>query len=166
MGLSTRQQLHFLQEKIRDIGSAIFFNQSEAVLKLPTSLVTTVKVDDFAYLWFFIKKPKQDVRQFENEFPVRMDFFKKGMDFFVQVAGTGKIVVDPEALSVFFKLHPDLDESLAVSFVLVKVKVVKAEYFETHSRVPSSLWRSALTVFSGWLHHPAASVNNTYLSAS
>ncbi len=166
MGLSTQQQLQFLQEKIRSIGSAIFYNQSDAVLKLPTSLVTAVKVDDFGYLWFFIKKPKQEVRQFEDEFPVRMDFFKKGMDFFVQVTGTGKIVVDPEALSTFFKLHQDLNASQSVSFVLVKVKVVKAEYFETHTRVPSTLWQNALTVFSGWLRHPAGSVSNTYLSTS
>ncbi|MEJ7913119.1 MAG: hypothetical protein WKF70_08190 [Chitinophagaceae bacterium] len=166
MGLSTQQQLHFLQEKVRDIGSAIFYNQSEAVLKLPTSLVTTLKVDDFGYVWFFIKKPKQDIRQFENEFPVRMDFFKKGVDYFVQAAGKGRVVVDPEELSVFFKLHHDLDEHLATTAVLVKVKMVKAEYFETHTRVPATWWRNALVLFSTYLRHPVGTVNNTYFSAS
>ncbi|ANE50660.1 hypothetical protein [Flavisolibacter tropicus] len=73
------QQLTFLQEKIEQIGSAIFFNQSESVLKLPTSLVSNIKVDDFGYMWFFVQKPKQNLQEFDNEFPVRMDFFKKGL---------------------------------------------------------------------------------------
>lgn len=165
--LSTQhQQIHFLQEKIRHIGSAIFFNQSDAVLRLPTSLVTTLKVDDYGYLWFFVKKPNQDIRQFENEFPVRMDFFKKGVDFFLQVAGTGRVVVDPEELTQFFKVHTDLTCNLASSGILVKVKMVKAEYFETQTRFPSSWWKNALQVYSAWLKHPVGSGTSTFYPAS
>ena len=44
MSITTQtQQLTFLQDKIQQIGSAIFFNQSDSVLKLPTSLVNTIK---------------------------------------------------------------------------------------------------------------------------
>ena len=64
--MATNQQLNFLQEKIQEIGSAIFFNLSDSVLKLPTSIVTTLKVDDYGYVWFFIQKPRQSLKEFEG----------------------------------------------------------------------------------------------------
>ena len=98
---STNQQLNFLQEKILEIGSAIFFNLSDSVLKLPTSLVSTLKVDEFGFVWFFIQKPKQNVQEFDNEFPVRLDFFKKGKSYFLQVMGKGW-VVDVVVITFYF----------------------------------------------------------------
>ena len=46
----------FLREKIKNLGSAIFFNQSDAVLKLPTSIVKIINVDEYGYIWFFMQK--------------------------------------------------------------------------------------------------------------
>src|SRR5215218_554592 len=97
---ATNQQLNFLQEKIREIGSAIFFNLSDSVLKLPTSIVTTLEVDDYGFVWFFIQKPRQCLKEFETEFPVRLDFFKKGTSFFMQVSGKGWVVTDPEEVHI------------------------------------------------------------------
>lgn len=57
--MDANQQLNFLQERIDEIGNAIFYNESEAVLKLPNSIVTTVKVDDYGFVWFFVQKPSQ-----------------------------------------------------------------------------------------------------------
>ena len=71
--MQANQQLTFLQEKIREIGSAIFFNLSDSVLKLPTSIVNTLKVDEYGFVWFYIQKPKQDLREFDKEFPVLTD---------------------------------------------------------------------------------------------
>ena len=85
--MQANQQLNFLKEKIQEIGSAIFFNQSDSVLKLPTSIVETVKVDDFGLVWFYVQKPRQDLREFDKEFPVRLDFFRKGKSYFLQIEG-------------------------------------------------------------------------------
>ena len=54
--MDANHQISFLQERIEEIGSAIFYNESEAVLKLPTSIVSTVKVDDYGFVWFFVQK--------------------------------------------------------------------------------------------------------------
>src|SRR3981081_3197136 len=86
------QQLLFLKEKIQDINSAIFFNLSEAVLKLPTSIITTLKVDEFGYVWFFLERPRQQLNEFEREFPTRMDYFRKGKDYSLQIMGKAWIV--------------------------------------------------------------------------
>src|SRR5438045_1025429 len=90
--MQANQQLNFVKEKIQEIGSAIFFNQSDSVLKLPTSIVETVKVDEFGLVWFYIQKPKQDLREFDKEFPVRLDFFRKGKNYFLQVEGKAWMV--------------------------------------------------------------------------
>lgn len=160
------QQLAFLQEKIEQIGSAIFFNQSESVLKLPTSLVSNIKVDDFGYLWFFVQKPKQNVQEFDNEFPVRMDFFKKGVDYFLQVSGKGWVVTDPEEQNTFLEMFNDIHANLLEEMVLVKVKMLKAEYYETQLRVKNSWWQSAVGTMTAWFRSTNNVGSSTYFPAS
>jgi general stress protein 26 len=147
--MATNQQLNFLQEKIKEIGSAIFFNLSDSVLKLPTSIVTTLKVDDYGYVWFFIQKPKQDLKEFESEFPVRMDFFRKGKSCFLQVNGKGWVVNDPEEMNSFESLPEESRRQALHEMVLVKVKIMKAEYYETRT-APSSWWKNAVSTFTTW----------------
>jgi general stress protein 26 len=147
--MATNQQLNFLQEKIQEIGSAIFFNLSDSVLKLPTSIVTTLKVDDYGYVWFFIQKPRQSLKEFEREFPVRLDFFRKGKSCFLQVNGKAWMVNDPEEMNAFVSI-PETGESLPASeMVLVKVKIMKAEYYETKS-TRHSWWQNAVSSVTTW----------------
>ena len=160
------QQLIFLQEKIQQIGSAIFFNLSDSVLKLPTSVITTLKVDDYGFIWFFVKKPNQQLQEFEQEFPVRMDFFKKGIDSFLQVSGKAWVVSDPEDLNTFSALFNDVDPTAAQDSVLVKVKMLKAEYYETASRAKHSWWYNAVSAVTTWFRSSHHIPSNTYYPAS
>ena len=147
---ATNQQLNFMQEKIREIGSAIFFNLSDSVLKLPTSIVTTLEVDDYGFVWFFIQKPLQSLKEFEMEFPVRLDFFKKGTSCFMQVSGKGWVVTDPEELHALTNLPSHAQEAARKGMVLVKVKIMKAEYYETRTGRPVSWWQNAFNSFTAW----------------
>lgn len=159
--LQQNQQLHFLQNKIQEIGSAIFFNLSDSVLKLPTSIVSTLAVDDYGYVWFFVKKPNQKIQEFEKEFPVRLDFFKKGIEYFLQVSGKGWVVTDPEEVNtiqqVVSAIKPGTDA------VLVKVKMLKADYYETQTRTTQSWWQNAIHTFNTWLGN---NTSTTYYPAS
>jgi hypothetical protein len=147
---ATNQQLNFLQDKIREIGSAIFFNLSDSVLKLPTSIVTTLEVDDYGFIWFFIQKPQQSLREFESEFPVRLDFFKKGTSSFMQVSGKGWVVTDPEELHSLSSLPEQAKEAAMKGMVLVKVKIMKAEYYETRTPRAGNWWQNAVNGFTAW----------------
>jgi hypothetical protein len=162
--MSTNPQLTFLREKIQEIGSAIFFNLSDAVLKFPTSIVSTLKVDDYGYVWFFMKKPKQNIKEFETEFPVRLDFFKKGKEYFLQVMGKASVVIDPEELSMFMDAE-DVTDCLNGDAVLVKVKMLKAEFFETQNRQKANWWQSAMHSMTSWFR-PNNVGTNTYFPAS
>ena len=147
---ATNQQLSFLQERIQEIGSAIFFNLSESVLKLPTSIVSTLKVDDYGFVWFFVQKPKQSLKEFENEFPVRLDFFKKGKPCFLQVNGKGWVVNDPEELNTFVTLPEDAKRLAMSEMVLVKVKIMRAEYYETKTSSQHSWWQNVVNSVATW----------------
>jgi hypothetical protein len=156
--MQANQQLYFLKEKIQEIGSAIFFNLSESVLKLPTSIVETLKVDDLGFVWFYIQKPKQDLREFDREFPVRMDFFRKGKNYFLQVEGRAWMVSDPEEIN---SLDVSEEEKKKMKdMVLVKVKLQKAEYHETGTpsrAVKNSWWQSAVSNIYTWFRTGAGS---------
>lgn len=164
--IQQNQQLIFLQEKIKQIRSAIFFNLSDSVIKLPTSLVTTLKVDEFGYVWFFVKKPNKNLMDFEKEFPVRLDYFKKGVDYFLQIMGKAFVVTDPEELnSVLAETGQDL--GLDSEMVLVKVKMLKAEFYESQTHIKSSSWWShAFNSVTTWFRSPNSIGPNTYYPVS
>lgn len=152
--MQANQQLNFLQEKIQEIGSAIFFNLSDSVLKFPTSIVSTLKVDDYGFVWFYVQKPKQQLREFEMEFPVRLDFFRKGKNCFLQVMGKAWVVADPEEMNTLDILPEEVKQKTEEGMVLVKVKMMKADYHETPT--PSnntSWWQNAVSTVYAWFRN-------------
>lgn len=148
--MTPNQQLQFLQEKIKEINSAIFFNLSDAVLKFPTTIVSTLKVDDYGYVWFFVKKPKQNINEFETEFPVRLDYFKKGTEYFLQIMGKAWVITDPEELNTFIAVNEEVEKQDVEDTVLVKVKMMKADFQETQTRNSNSWWANAKYYFFTW----------------
>jgi hypothetical protein len=163
--MATNQQLNFLQEKIQEIGSAIFFNLSDSVLKLPTSIVSTMRVDDYGFVWFMVQKPKQSLKEFETEFPVRLDFFRKGSSGFLQVMGKGWVVSDPEEMNLLEELSPESRMVALNEMVLVKVKIMKAEYYESRSARPQSWLQQVVGSVTAWFRSSNYRPN-TYYPAS
>ena len=163
--MAPNQQLQFLREKIQEIKSAILFNLSDSVLKFPTTIVSTVKTDDFGYLYFFVRKPKQDIREFEKEFPVRLDYFKKGKECFLQIMGKAWVVTDPEEITSFISLNEDVANEFSEDMVLVKVKMMKADYQETPARSSNGLWANTFGHIFTWFKSSAYRPS-TYFQAS
>lgn len=141
--LST-QQFTFLEEKISDLKTALFISQHNSVLKFPTSIVNALKVDEAGQVWFLMTRPAQYLQEFDKEFPVKLDFFRKGKDHFLKIAGKAFIVNDPEEINSLVSISDDVKRDAMRDYVLVKVRIMKAEYFET-SRQPDG--RNMLTFF-------------------
>src|SRR5258706_10992693 len=147
--MDTRQIL--LQEKIKNLDRVIVFNQSEVVLKLQTSIVRIIHVDEYGYIWFFVQKPQQQLNEFEKEFPVKLDFFRKGLDYSLQVIGKGCIVSDPEELMM---VTSNIDETKLFNpekMILIKVKMTRADYFENISGHKPSWLQNALSLLQSWI---------------
>lgn len=166
--MDAKQQLSFLQQRIEEIGSAIFYNLSESVLKLPTSVVSTLKVDEYGFVWFFVQKPKQQqqLSEFEQEFPVKLDFYKKGLGYFLQVTGQGFVVADPEEMNAYVTLPEDIKKLAGEKVALVKVKIQKADYYQTRSAQHTGWWQSAWQSLTTWFRHNSYRHGNTYSPVS
>ncbi len=164
--MDTLYQQQFLQQRIGEIGSALFHNQSTAVLKLPSAIVTTVKPDDYGFVWFLLEKPKQNLNEFEQEFPVKMDFYRKGKGYFLQVAGRGYIVTDPEEMNGFVGLPEEMKELLTDNTILVKMKMQKADYYESRSVQKIGWWQQAWTLMTTWFRHNGFRPGTTFYPAS
>lgn len=155
------RQLYSLKEKIMNLGSAIFFNESDAVLKLPTSIVRIIHADDYGYLWFFIQRPRQRLTEFEKEFPVRLDFFRKGLDYSLQVLGNGHIVSDPEELFLVTSNIEEIRQFNPDKMVLIKVKMTRADCFDNITGNKSSWLQNTISMLQSWIFPHAPSYGPT-----
>src|SRR5450631_4599722 len=120
----------FLSEKIKELENALFMSESNALVNLPTHIVRTTEVDEEGNIWFIIPRPTQVIESFSKEMPAKLDFFKKGKDFFLKISGIASI-----AWSIDDMKCPKLALQFSGSFeknnvVAVRVKVENSEYVE------------------------------------
>jgi general stress protein 26 len=147
----SQSDLQFLREKIQDLKHAIFFSQNTSLLRMATTIVTLSKMDELGQLWFFVPRPKQALQEFDREFPVRLEFFKKGRQYFLHVSGKAFIVTDPEEINGL--VHDDIREQAADNLVLIKVRMLKADYFESSGELARARnwWRDLRNQVYGWM---------------
>lgn len=123
--MNTDQNLQFIREKIGLLRSAVMYSMSNSLVKLPNDIVNLVKIDEEGELWFLAHCPAQSLAECEMVFPVRLHFFRKGYDFFVEVSGKATIESD--------MADPALSND-GRSAVLVKMTMKNIEYRKPHAR--------------------------------
>jgi general stress protein 26 len=123
--------LFFLQEKINELQTSLFYNLSTSVLKTPNSVVKALTTDDAGQIWFCMPVYGKFVNEFDKEFPSLLQFFKKGKNFHVRINGKAFIVNDPEEVnSISWADQSIKDDAIAGRLMLIKVKIEYADYFE------------------------------------
>ena len=115
--------LLFIREKIYKLRTAVMYASSNAVVKLTNDIVTALEVDEQGQLWYVANRPLQKVEHCEQTFPARLFFYKKGVDYFMEVSGSATIVNKD-----YWKQAYD-DKK-----VLIKMNMVNIEYTEPHTR--------------------------------
>ncbi len=157
--------LRFLQEKIKVLKNAIFFSENTSLLRMATTIVSVLQVDDLGQMWFFVPRPQQALHEFDREFPVRLEFFRKGKQFFLHVAGRAFIVTDPEEINSL--VHDDIREQTSNHLVLIKVKMLKADYFESPDTANAAgRWHDLRTQLHAWLFNTRRGYKPYYLADS
>ncbi|MDB5202263.1 MAG: hypothetical protein JWQ27_1672 [Ferruginibacter sp.] len=134
------ENLSFLQEKIKQIKVALFKSEINSELQLPNNIIQTLKVEDDGHLWFFTSCAGDYAKSIERSFYAYLDFYKKGTDCRIQVSGKATIVEDD---AEDFLLMSNYSRSTAGRLVLVKMKIMQAEYFENKT-TPMISWKEKL----------------------
>ncbi len=161
-----QSDLRFLREKIQDLKNAIFFSQNTSLLRMATTIVSISKVDELGQMWFFIPRPLQALHEFDREFPVRLEFFRKGKKFFLHVSGKAFIVTDPEEVNSL--VHDDIRQLASDHLVLIKVRMTKADYFESSGSGDlahaSGWWKDVRTHVHAWMFNTRPGYKPYYLA--
>ena len=132
--------LLFIKDKIYEVHSAIMYNFSNEVIRLPNSIVNVVKVDDEGKLWFTCDQPVYQPELYTGLFPVRLQFYRKGKLFHLEVSGTAEIENDLR----------DESEVLA-NRLLIKMKMKNISYTEAPEKAREDLrqWFNKVYRFLG-----------------
>jgi general stress protein 26 len=92
------------------------------------------------------------LQEFDHEFPAKLRFFKKGKEYFLHISGKAYIICDPEEIQHLVSLPEDIREgAINHKFVLLKMRIQKAEYFERHSRNSAAGFTSFISKMFSWL---------------
>lgn len=136
-----------IQDKVLDLRTALFYDVSESVLRLPPTVIHTVDADDAGQIWFMMPRPQQQISEFDTSFPAQLNYFKKNTTHSLQIGGKGYIVHDPEERYNWMMLHPELppigDDSVLVKVTISKVEV--QEYIEA-----TSILEKTIHTFLSW----------------
>ena len=155
----THLPIKFLQEKISELQTALFFTESDSVIKMPTHVISEAEVDNNGDIWFIVPKPSHDINAFDESFAVKLDFFKKGKAFYIKVMGMGSIIADGQGLSKELA-----DKMKNNDMVAIKVRVQNADYFENQPKASSNNWLvSGTNHLYNWLFNSQYDYRNPQL---
>ncbi|MBC7651203.1 MAG: hypothetical protein H7101_05590 [Deinococcales bacterium] len=132
------------------------YSTSNDVLKLPTHIVHTLKVDDNGYLWFIVPKPTQQIAAFESKFPVELQYFKKGSPDVINVHGAAQIVTDEAIIAAIDFMSEERKAELLVNHIFLNVKMMQVELNELEVERKTfwqSLKQSVLELIAPPSHH-------------
>ena len=144
----------FLSEKIKELENALFNSESNALVSLPTHIVRITEVDEEGNIWFIIPRPTQVIESFSKEMSAKLDFFKKGKDFFLKISGVASIVWSAEemkGINLTKQFSGSLDKE---NVVAVKVKVESSEYVGKTPKPSSNPILNVGSQVYNWLLNP------------
>lgn len=137
---NTEEHFSFITEKIKQIQFALFRSEINSELLLPNNIIQVLKADESGNIWFFTSCTGKQARSINRTFYSYLDFYKKGADCRLRVNGTATIIEDED--DAFISIS-NYSKSVAGSLVLVKMKIMQAEYFEGHGSEKIS-WKNRI----------------------
>jgi hypothetical protein len=119
--------LKFVSDKIGLIGTAIMYNLGDESAKLPNNIIHAMKVDADGVLWFRCSRPAPAYTDFPESFPARLQFYRKGRFFHVEITGPARIV-DKDYCE-----GPDCNHEM-----LIRMKMMNITYTEVREEKKNS----------------------------
>ena len=148
--------ISFIQDKVNNIGSALFYSQQDSVLKFPTTIINALKVDELGQIWFHLNRPTQYLHAFDNQFNAELDFYRKGKGYYLKIYGKAFIVNDPEEINGLIDWSDEINRAAMGKMILLKLKIQRVAYFAgVESDNQRSLWRNGIKNWLSNLFLPA-----------
>lgn len=85
-------KLLFIKNKLQQIKSAVMYATNSNLDRLPNDIVEFESVDDEGLLWFSAHIPREWNKAYELHFPAKLIFYRKGVDYYVEINGTAVVV--------------------------------------------------------------------------
>jgi general stress protein 26 len=146
------ENMVFLKKKIRQLKIALFKSEINTELKLPYNIVQILKTEDDGSVWFLTSCNGEQAKNIERSFYAYLDFYRKGTGCRLQLSGRATIVEDDnETFLTMSNYSPNISGRL----VLIKMKIMQAEYFENKPSVEGT-WKDRLwaTLNQVFLYNP------------
>lgn len=146
--MSNDTNLQFVREKISQLRNAIMYVSAKGPVRLANDIITAIRVDEEGQLWFIANSPSQFVDECEQTFPARLRFYRKGVDFFMEVSGKATIVSNASC-PAYINSGENLVQYNSKK-ILVKMGMLNIEYTEPNSKKPKSKLESVIESCYHW----------------
>lgn len=137
--------LLFLQNKIQEIKFAMFRAEMNTELPLPNNIISTIKTDSDGNIWFFTSCNGAYAQYLEKHFFAYLDYYQKGLDCRLRLNGKASIVEEGYNAN---ETSTGSENSSGTDIVLIKFKILHAEYFENKPISVNSVKDKVKTFFT------------------
>jgi hypothetical protein len=160
--MPTYLNLQTVQEKINELQTALFYDLSNSVLKIPVSVIQVLTIDELGQIWFAMPFQSHYLQDYNRDFLSELHFFRKGKDFYLNITGKAFLVLDPEEVNNLYSVPEEIKKKVqANELVLLKVKIRTADYFVRKIYSEKKNYKEIFQQwFSGLFSNPQASELN------
>ena len=113
------------------------------VVKLPNDIINFIKVDEEGKLWFTAHKPRCRLMEYEQSFPLRLFFYRKGIGYYIETSGFATIAGKEDVNEV--------KSALNGNDYLIKMTPHLVEYTEIGRKPLLAGWGNWWSNFSKWI---------------
>lgn len=139
------ENFSFLKSKIDEIKIALFKSEMNSELQLPNNIIETLRVDNEGNVWFLTSCTGNQKNHIDKSFYAYLDYYKKGTECRLQISGKAELIDDEEDA---FITMSNYSKTTASRLVLVKMKIMQAEYFENKPSENISLKEKIVYAFN------------------
>ncbi len=154
------RDIAFVQLKLANIGTALFYCGESCQLPFNTYIITALKVDNEGYVWFFINRSMHHDNVPIRPFEAQLEFYRKGYPFSMKIDGEASVADAREKMQDLMGKGISLNEETLNSIILIKVKIEKIAYKELKEQKTFQPLDSVANWFKNILH-PAPSTWQT-----
>jgi general stress protein 26 len=137
--------LRFIQDKIQAFKMAMFRAEMDSELQLPNNIISTFKTDDEGNIWFFTSCNGAYANHFEQDFFAHLQYYQKGQDSCLRLNGRASIVKEEAEDNAITGNNSNAGNG---AIVLIKFKILHAEYCENKQATYSSVKEKLKTFFN------------------